>query len=71
MNKFQINNKQYGAISVAIICVMIILFLHHLPGKYMTSAHIFPQEIMSAIAGSIMGACIGYYVFITYHEPYI
>jgi uncharacterized membrane protein len=68
MNKLQINKQQYVTISVAIICVMIILYLYHMPGVYMTNAHIFPQEIMSAIAGSIMGACIGYYIFITYNE---
>jgi hypothetical protein len=68
MNNEQIKNQQQCIIIVVIICVMIMLCVHHIPYIYVTPIRIFPQEILSTISGSVIGACVGYYIFITYGD---
>jgi uncharacterized membrane protein YeaQ/YmgE (transglycosylase-associated protein family) len=52
------HNNKSGLITVIIICVVFMIYWHHSPHEYLTIYKIVPQNVISSIFSSIIGACI-------------
>lgn len=51
-------NRENKLLSIIVICTMIMISWHHTDGDYVTNKHIVPQNVVSNIFASVVGACI-------------
>lgn len=50
--------RENKLLSLVAICILIMIYWHHTEGEYITKKHIVPQNIISNIFASVVGACI-------------